>query len=145
MLSKEPNLTQAESHHKKIITIDDEAPIRHLISHSLRRERYNVVEAGNGREGLEVIRKEMPDLIVMDVMMPEMNGFETLKAIRSDGSIAHIPVLFLTGFMDKDKINQALQIPHTDYLAKPFVLSVLKQRISKLLTDAGLQQNSSEA
>ena len=120
----------------KIITIDDEAPIRHLIRHSLRRENYDIIEAGNGREGLDVIRQEMPDLIVMDVMMPEMNGLETLQVIRTDASLAHIPVLLLTGFKDTDQINQALKHPHTDFLAKPFHLDILKDRVRRLITAA---------
>lgn len=127
------NLTPPAVPPKKIITIDDEAPIRNLIRHSLRRERYEIVEAGNGREGLEIIRRELPDLIVMDVVMPEMNGLDTLKAIRADATIAHIPVLLLTGIRDSEKIEAALQLPPTEFLAKPFLIDVLKERVRKMM------------
>ena len=119
----------------KIITIDDEAPVRLLIRQCLRRENFDVFEASNGREGLDVIREVLPDLILMDVAMPEMNGIEALQAIRTDAALAHIPVLLLTGFKDQDQLNQALLLPHTDLLPKPFQISDLKARVQKLLSD----------
>jgi len=134
-LNQDANLSSTEARKIKIITIDDEAPIRYLIRHSLRREQYEIVEAGNGREGLEVIRQEMPDLIVMDVVMPEMNGLETLQAIRADVNIAHIPVLLLTGVKDTEKLNKALETPRTDFLPKPFLVEVLKERIRKMIAE----------
>ena len=119
----------------KIITIDDEAPVRLLIRQCLRRENCDVFEASNGREGLEVIRDVVPDLILMDVTMPEMNGIEALQAIRTDATLAHIPVLLLTGFKDSEQLDKALQLPHTDLLPKPFQLSDLKARVQKMLYD----------
>lgn len=130
-----PNPSPAAAPSIKIITIDDEAPIRHLIRHALRREHYEIVEAGNGREGLEIIRRELPDLIVMDVVMPEMNGLDTLKAIRADARIAHIPVLLLTGFRDSEKLEAALRLPRTDFLPKPFLVEVLKERVRKMIAE----------
>ncbi|MDZ7290760.1 MAG: response regulator [candidate division KSB1 bacterium] len=118
---------------KKIITIDDEAPIRSLIRHSLRQEDYEVIEAGDGNEGLEIIRREQPDLIVLDYVMPVMNGAETLRAIRSDPQIAHIPVLFLTGIKDLKKLEPLLQDSLNDFLDKPFLVETLKERVRKLL------------
>jgi DNA-binding response OmpR family regulator len=127
---------------KKIITIDDEAPIRNLIRHSLRREPYEIVEAGNGREGLEIIRRELPDLIVMDVVMPEMNGLDTLKAIRADAKIAHIPVLLLTGVRDSEKLGAALQMPRTKFLAKPFLVEALKADVRKMMAETNGENNA---
>ena len=127
---------ESKPRQRKIITIDDEAPIRHLIRHCLRRENYAIVEAANGKEGLQVIRQEMPDLIVMDVVMPEMNGLETLQAIRADARIAHIPVLLLTGVKDSEKIAAALTAPRTDFLAKPFLVETLIERVRQLISSA---------
>jgi CheY-like chemotaxis protein len=118
---------------KKIITIDDEMPIRSLIRHTLRQEGYEVLEAKDGSEGLEKIRRELPDLIVLDFVMPVMNGAETLKAIRSDAQIAHIPVLLLTGVKDAAKLEPLLQDSRNDFLAKPFLVDMLKERVRKLL------------
>ncbi len=118
---------------KKIITIDDEMPIRSLIRLALRQEGYEVLEAKDGSEGLEKIRRELPDLIVLDFVMPVMNGAETLKAIRSDPQIAHIPVLLLTGVKDAAKLEPLLQDSRNDFLAKPFLVDMLKERVRKLL------------
>jgi CheY-like chemotaxis protein len=118
---------------KKVITIDDEPPIRSLIRHSLRQEECEVLEAGNGNEGLELIRRERPDLIVLDFVMPVMNGAETLRAIRSDPRIAHIPVLLLTGVKDAEKLAPLLQDTLSDFLDKPFLVENLRARVRKLL------------
>jgi DNA-binding response OmpR family regulator len=118
---------------KKIITIDDEAPIRSLIRHTLRQEGYEVFEASDGREGLELIRRERPDLILLDFVMPEMNGAETLRAIRSEEQIAHIPVLLLTGVKEVEKIGPLLQDIRNDYLDKPFLVETLKEHVRTLL------------
>jgi CheY-like chemotaxis protein len=118
---------------KKIITIDDEMPIRSLIRHALHQEGYEVIEAKDGSEGLEKIRHELPDLVVLDFVMPVMNGAETLKAIRSDPQIAHIPVLLLTGVKDATKLEPLLQDARNDFLAKPFLVDMLKERVRKLL------------
>ncbi len=132
-MSHDTPSSSAELRAFKIITIDDEAPVRLLIKQCLRRDNVSVFEASNGREGLDVIREVNPDLILMDVAMPEMNGIEALHAIRTDAALAHIPVLLLTGFKDNEQLHQALQLPHTDLLPKPFQISELKARVQKLL------------
>jgi CheY-like chemotaxis protein len=132
-LSHDPKAASPGTRSFKIITIDDEAPVRLLIRQCLRRENCDVFEASNGREGLDVIRDVIPDLILMDVTMPEMNGIEALQAIRTDAALAHIPVLLLTGFKDTEQLHQALQLPYTDLLPKPFHVSDLKARVQKLL------------
>lgn|SRR5574341_1131725 len=118
---------------QKIITIDDEPPIRSLIRHALRQEDYEVIEAKDGSEGLEKIRRELPDLIVLDFVMPVMNGAETLKAIRSDPQMAHLPVLLLTGVKDVARLKPLLEDPRNDFLEKPFLVETLKERVRKLL------------
>lgn len=118
---------------KKIITIDDEMPIRSLIRHTLQHEGYDVIEAKDGSEGLEKIRRERPDLVVLDFVMPVMNGAETLKAIRSDPEIAATPVLLLTGVKDAAKLEPLLQDARNDFLAKPFLVDMLKEPVRKLL------------
>lgn len=117
----------------KIITIDDEPAIRSLIRHALRKEQYKIFEAGNGDEGLKLIREKSPDLVLLDVVMPEMNGLDTLVAIRQDAEIAHIPVLMLTGVKDSDKLSTALSNPRTDFLEKPFLLEMLQQKVRDIL------------
>lgn len=118
---------------KKIITIDDERPIRSLIRHTLRQDEHEIFEACDGREGLAIIRRERPDLIVLDFVMPVMNGAETLRAIRSDPEIAHIPVLLLTGVKDAEKLAPLLADERSDFLDKPFLVETLKERVRKML------------
>jgi CheY-like chemotaxis protein len=133
MLTRKDNLPIPKLSGKKIITIDDEPPIRSLIRHTLRQDDHEIFEAGDGSEGLKVIRRERPDLIVLDFVMPVMNGAETLRAIRSDPQIAHIPVLLLTGVKDADKLAPLLQDERSDFLDKPFLVETLKARVRKML------------
>jgi len=119
---------------KKIITIDDESPIRSLIRHALRHEECEIFEADNGSAGLEIIRRELPDLVVLDFVMPVMNGAETLRAIRNDPQIAHTPVLLLTGVKDADKLQPLLQDERSDFLDKPFLVENLRERVRKMLS-----------
>jgi len=124
----------------KIVTIDDEPAIRSLIRHALHKEKYEIFEASNGEEGLKLIRKEIPDLILLDVVMPEMNGLDTLEAIRKDALLSHIPVLMLTGVKDSEKLAVALTQPRTDFLAKPFLLEMLQQKVREILKAQGFTQ-----
>jgi CheY-like chemotaxis protein len=142
---KKDDLSTPRPPGRKIITIDDEVPIRSLIRHSLRQEDYEVLEAGNGFEGLEIIRREHPDLIILDFVMPVMNGAETLSAIRSDPQIAHIPVLLLTGVKDAEKLAPLFEDSRIDFLDKPFLVEVLKERVRKLLHEAGEQATKAES
>jgi len=133
MLKINDRLTIPRLPGKKIITIDDERPIRSLIRHTLRQDEHEIFEACDGREGLAIIRRERPDLIVLDFVMPVMNGAETLRAIRSDPAIAHIPVLVLTGVKDAEKLAPLLQDERSDFLDKPFLVETLKERVRKML------------
>ena len=113
-----------------ILIVDDEPRIRDFVSMNLELERYRVIEASNGLEALEQLRANLPDLIVMDVMMPEIDGFETLRHIRE---VSNIPVIMLTVRQnDQDKIH-GLDLGADDYIAKPFNPGELLSRIRALL------------
>ena len=113
-----------------ILIVDDEPRIRDFVSMNLELERYRVIEASNGLEALEQLRANLPDLIVMDVMMPGMDGFETLRHIRE---VSNIPVIMLTVRQnDQDKIH-GLDLGADDYIAKPFNPGELLSRIRALL------------
>ena len=113
-----------------ILIVDDEPRIRDFVSMNLELERYSVIEASNGLEALEQLRENLPDLIVMDVMMPEMDGFETLRHVRE---VSNIPVIMLTVRQnDQDKIH-GLDLGADDYIAKPFNPGELLSRIRALL------------
>jgi DNA-binding response OmpR family regulator len=113
-----------------ILIVDDEARIRDFVRMNLELEHYRVIEAGDGVQALEQLRENLPDLIVLDVMMPEMDGFETLRAIRE---VSTIPVIMLTVRQsEQDKIH-GLDLGADDYLAKPFSPRELLSRIRALL------------
>ncbi|TMF50356.1 MAG: response regulator transcription factor [Chloroflexi bacterium] len=113
-----------------ILIVDDEARIRDFVRMNLEMEHYGVLEASNGIEALEHLREHLPDLIVLDVTMPEMDGFETLRHIRE---VSTIPVIMLTVRQtDQDKIR-GLDLGADDYLGKPFNPRELLSRIRALL------------
>lgn len=113
-----------------ILIVDDEPRIRDFVCMNLEIEHYGVIEASNGLEALEKLRDNLPDLIVMDVMMPEMDGFETLHHVRE---VSNVPVIMLTVRQnDQDKIH-GLDLGADDYIAKPFNPQELLSRIRALL------------
>lgn len=113
-----------------ILIVDDEPRIRDFVRMNLEIERYSVIEASNGLEALEQLRENLPDLIVMDVMMPEMDGFETLRHVRE---VSNVPVIMLTVRQnEQDKIH-GLDLGADDYIAKPFNPRELLSRIRALL------------
>ena len=116
-----------------ILVVDDEPNLVDLIRMTLEREGYQVTEAENGYKALERLREEMPDLVLLDVMMPEMDGMETLKEIRSASSV---PVIMLTvRATEQDKVR-GLELGADDYIAKPFSHRELVQRIKAVLRRA---------
>jgi len=113
-----------------ILIVDDEARIRDFVRMNLELEHYRVIEAGDGVQALAQLRENLPDLIVLDVMMPEMDGFETLRAVRE---VSTVPVIMLTVRQgEQDKIH-GLDLGADDYLAKPFSPRELLSRIRALL------------
>jgi two-component system, chemotaxis family, chemotaxis protein CheY len=114
---------------KTILVIDDDKLIREGLSAMLKGAGQTVLEAADGKEGLEVTKKEHPDLIVTDLRMPNMSGQEMIDAIRDDGDIKGTPVVILTNDETSDSVNQALQSGVTVYLAKNLDPESLTQQI----------------
>jgi DNA-binding response OmpR family regulator len=116
-----------------ILVVDDEARLRDVVRMNLEMEHYHVLEAADGQEALEQLRNYLPDLVVLDVQMPEMDGFETLRHIRE---VSTVPVIMLTVLQtEQDKIH-GLDLGADDYLAKPFSPRELLSRIRALLRRA---------
>ena len=120
---------------QRILAIDDNADIRELIAFILRRENYEVSTASNGIAGLEMIKGAKPDLIILDVVMPEFSGYDVLNAVRSDknSKIRDIPVLMITSKSSTDDIDQALELGATAYIVKPFRPAKLVTKVKSLL------------
>ena len=105
---------------KKILLIDDSEFILESTFTLLEFAGYEVISATNGAMGLEKAKSELPDLIICDVSMPGMSGFEVVSAVRADPSIAHTPFIFLTAFTEKTKMREGIERGADDYLTKPF-------------------------
>lgn len=118
---------------KKVLIIDDEFPIRYMVEHQLRRHGFAVCAAKDGAEGLRAAQIYKPDLIVLDVMMPQMDGFEVCERIRHTSDIATTPIIFLTACATKEQKLQAFDAGADDYLVKPFMPDELLAHITAVL------------
>jgi DNA-binding response OmpR family regulator len=117
----------------KILITEDEHELRQILKETMEKAGYEVVTANNGREALESVRIESPDVVLMDVMMPEMNGFEAMRLIKEDPATAHIPVVMLTGLEDDSNISKGWRMGTSLYLKKPFVPGQLISYIKLIL------------
>jgi len=127
-----------------ILIVDDNAELRHFLSLRLA-SRYRVLEAGNGREGVETAISELPDLVISDVMMPEMNGIELASALSANPDTATIPIILLTAKSTKRDTVEGLQAGADDYLTKPFDTSELIARVAGLIASRKLVRVSALA
>ncbi len=105
---------------KKILAIDDENDALLIIKTALTGEGYEVFTAANGYDGLALAEDEHPDLIILDLMMPEMDGFEVLKQLKENDATGEIPVIVVSGVSDKEKIRVALSKGIDYYIIKPY-------------------------
>jgi len=120
------------SDQKKILCVDDESDILLILQTALSQD-YKVATASSGKDALEQIGENKPDLVILDLMMPEMDGMETLAEIKKIPEMDDVPVLFLTGVSDKEKIREALNLGTKFYLTKPFELDDLMDKVSTAL------------
>ena len=128
----EVQLSRQEEKERSILIIEDNDELRRFLAMILR-DCYHVLEAGDGRQGLEIIGLELPDLIVSDVMMPEMDGIELLAAVKVNRDTSHIPVILLSAKASVDDRVRGLEYGADDYIAKPFNSAYLKARIESLI------------
>lgn len=120
-----------------ILIVDDEVDLLELIEYNLKKAGYNVLKAENGPEGLRLARKHHPDLILLDIMMPRMTGFEVVTQLREDTELKHVPVLFLTARSDEETEVHGLAVGADDFLPKPISTAKLVARIKTALRRAG--------
>lgn len=119
----------------RILAVDDENDIL-LILRTTLKDEYDVETASNGPEALSKVDEHNPDLIILDMMMPEMDGIEVLEELRRMPSTAKTPVIFLTGVTDKAKIREALDKGTQYYIVKPFNYNDLLTKVSLALREA---------
>ena len=126
----------------KILVIEDEADMREIIQNILQMNNFQVILSNDGEDGIELAKKEIPDLILCDISMPIKNGFQVLTEIRKIDSIKSIPFIFLTGKSDRIDFRKGMNLSADDYLTKPFRKSELLNAINVRLSRAQQIYNS---
>lgn len=118
----------------KILVVDDEVNITQILEFSMGAEGYEVITASNGEEAIDKARKEQPDLIILDIMMPRIDGYEACRILKANPITKNIPVVLLTAKgRDIDK-RLGYEVGATDYIVKPFSPNKLIERINELLS-----------
>ena len=117
----------------KVLVVDDEVYILHILDFILGAESYDVVTATNGEQALQKVRDEKPDLVILDIMMPKLDGYETCRMIKNDTATKHIPVILLTA--KGREIDQKLgrEVGANDYITKPFSPNKQNERVQAIL------------
>ncbi|MDO8602272.1 MAG: response regulator transcription factor [Candidatus Omnitrophota bacterium] len=118
---------------EKILIIEDEKDIVKMLDYNLRKENFRVFSANNGEDGLDMARKENPDLVLLDLMLPEMDGLDVCKAVKNDAKTAHIPIIILTAKAQEFDKVVGLELGADDYVTKPFSPRELIARIKAVL------------
>jgi len=118
----------------KILVVDDEVNITQILEFSIGAEGFEVISAQNGEEAIEKARREQPDLIILDIMMPKIDGYEACRILKANPLTKNIPVVLLTAKgRDIDK-RLGMEVGATDYIVKPFSPNKLVERIHQLLS-----------
>jgi CheY-like chemotaxis protein len=117
----------------RVLVVDDERLNRSILRAALSREGHDVVEAADGREALDRLADGGADVVLLDIVMPVMDGYETLAAIKADPGLAHLPVIIISGVDQVDSVVRCIEMGATDYLTKPFQPAILKARLDASL------------
>ncbi len=119
-----------------ILLIEDDSFLAQMYQTKLTLENYQVLVAGDGEKGLEMIRKHKPDLILLDIILPKLNGFDLMKQIRRNKILAPIPVILLTNLSQKEDVEKGLALGARDYLIKAhYMPSEVVAKIKKILSE----------
>ncbi|MBD3617177.1 MAG: response regulator transcription factor [Gracilimonas sp.] len=118
---------------KTILVVDDEKDLLDLIEYNLKKEGFDVLKAENGEEGIEIAKKHNPDLVLMDIMMPKMDGMEAVEKMRGDDKLKSIPIIFLTARSDEKTEVEGLNKGGDDYITKPISTTKLISRIKAVM------------
>jgi diguanylate cyclase (GGDEF)-like protein len=127
--------------YSNILVVDDDRTVRMALVDAFTRENYQVEEATNGMQALNICKRHMPDLVLMDAVMPELDGFDACQMIRELPHGSDIPVLMITALDDEQSIVRAFSSGATDYVSKPINFSVIKQRVARLIKASKAEQD----
>ena len=126
-------MTQAEDHLVKILLVEDHTELRHVLGHQLESMGFTAITAKNGREGVETAVAEKPDLILMNSMMPEMDGWEATRVLRADPQTKDIPILASTALFRPSDLKTWIDVGCDDYIIKPFTSDEPLRKITALI------------
>ncbi|MFH1360547.1 MAG: response regulator [Candidatus Omnitrophota bacterium] len=118
---------------KRILVIDDEMNIVKMVQSRLKASGYDVITAIDGKDGIAKAKQEKPDLIILDIMMPQMDGYEALGKLKESEETKFIPVIMFTAKAESDSVSQALDLGAVDYIVKPFTPVSLLEKVAKAL------------
>jgi DNA-binding response OmpR family regulator len=121
----------------RILIAEDERDIRDLITFTLKFSGHEVFAAANGEEALNMAKQLLPDIILMDVRMPKMTGYEACAAMKADPTVAHIPVVFLSAKGQESEVQTGIEMGAVEYILKPFAPDQLTERVRVLLKQFG--------
>lgn len=128
-----------------ILIVDDEQFIRMQLRLALEREGYEIAEAENGREALNLVEQLHPDIILLDAIMPDMDGFECCTRLQSLAVGQHTPILMITGLDDQESVDRAFEVGAIDFVTKPIHWPVLRQRVKVLILQSQVQKELESA
>lgn len=128
-----------------VLAVDDDPEVLETLGRVLERERLEVSLATNGRQGLQFVNRRKPDLLILDIIMPEMDGITVCRALRADERFTSLPILFLTAKGSTDDVVNGLDAGADDYVVKPFELAELRARVHALLRRSIRDKGSSGA
>ena len=121
----------------RILAVDDEIDVLLIVKTALQSENYQVLTATNGPDAINICREQPPDLILLDVKMAGMSGFDVMRELKSDDRTSTIPIIMLTGLSERKKIQEALMKGSDYYIVKPFEMHELLAKISDVLAHHG--------
>jgi DNA-binding response OmpR family regulator len=119
---------------KKILIAEDERDIRELVGFTLEHHGFEVISSADGRTALELAVREQPDLALLDVRMPRLDGYQVCRQIKADPALAHIPVIFLSAKGQEAEVQAGLEAGAQAYIVKPFSMDDLISQIQKILS-----------
>ncbi|MEH2042885.1 PleD family two-component system response regulator [Nostoc sp.] len=130
----------AQESQSLVLIVDDEPFIRLILRHFLEQEGYQIAEAQNGIEAINVFNQLHPDIVLLDAIMPDMDGFECCTQLELLDCNKHTPVLMITGLEDQESVDRAFAVGAMDFVTKPIHWPVLRQRVKRLIQQSQLQQ-----
>lgn len=118
---------------KKILLVDDEPNIVMTLEYTFKKNNYTVFIARDGQEALDILKNQIPDLIILDVMMPHVDGYATIEAIKKEPKLAHCKIIFLSAKNKATDIEKGLRLGADAYMTKPFSIKKLTEKVTELI------------